>query len=204
MADDRTTILGRVRDALAPLAERAALPDFDRDLAVVRRLLADRDPFAVFAERIKLVNGEAMTDPAALAARLREGGWTHGYCDPLVWPGLQPFFGPEFAVETEFDRTRIDDYKFGITRGIGAVAETGTIVLNDAVTTWRLAALVPWVHVAVLSRAMLVSDLGQAVDALGSDPNVIWCTGSSSTADVEGILIRGVHGPGVQIALFLD
>ena len=67
-----------------------------------------------------------------------------------------------------------------------------------------VAALAPWVHVAVLARSMLVSDLGQAVAALGTDPNVIWCTGSSSTADVEGILIRGVHGPGVQIALFLD
>jgi hypothetical protein len=36
------------------------------------------------------------------------------------------------------------------------------------------------------------------------DPNVIWCTGPSKTADVEGILIEGVHGPGVQVALFVD
>jgi L-lactate dehydrogenase complex protein LldG len=39
---------------------------------------------------------------------------------------------------------------------------------------------------------------------LGSDPNIIWCTGPSKTADVEGILIEGVHGPGVQIALLVD
>ena len=44
----------------------------------------------------------------------------------------------------------------------------------------------------------------QAVAALGSDPNVIWCTGPSKTADVEGILIEGVHGPGAQIALIVD
>jgi L-lactate dehydrogenase complex protein LldG len=43
--------------------------------------------------------------------------------------------------------------------------------------------------------------LPQAVAGLGSDNNVIWVTGPSKTADVEGILIEGVHGPGVQIAL---
>jgi L-lactate utilization protein LutC len=34
-------------------------------------------------------------------------------------------------------------------------------------------------------------------------PNIIWCTGPSKTADVEGILIEGVHGPGEQIALLV-
>jgi L-lactate dehydrogenase complex protein LldG len=98
----------------------------------------------------------------------------------------------------------VDDYQFGITRGAGAIAETGTIILNDALTSARLAALAPWAHVAVISRRLLHSDLLQAVAALGSDPNVIWCTGPSKTADVEGILIEGVHGPGVQIAMFVD
>ena len=41
----------------------------------------------------------------------------------------------------------------------------------------------------------------EAVAALGNDRNVIWCTGPSKTADVEGILIEGVHGPGAQITL---
>ena len=201
---ERNLILDRVRAALAPIADRAKLPEYDRDLAVRRELLAGFDRFEVFSARIKLVNGQALTDPAALAAQLREKGWLHGYCDPALWPRLAPFFGSGFTVETEFDRTRVDDYAFGITRASGAVAETGTIILSDASTSRRLAALTPWVHVAVLQRSEIFGDLSQAVGALGTDPNVIWCTGSSSTADVEGILIRGVHGPGVQIALVLD
>jgi len=199
--DDRESILSRVRGALAPLHERAAMPDYTTEISVMRQMIAGRDPLTVFAERIQRVNGLALTEPAALVEKLRAGGWMRGYCDPVLWPQLAPHFGAEFRVETEFDRTRVDDYAFGITRAAGAIAETGTIILNDATTSRRLAALTPWVHVAVVGRAQIFSDLPEAVAALGPDANVIWCTGPSKTADVEGILIEGVHGPGVQIAL---
>jgi L-lactate dehydrogenase complex protein LldG len=203
MSDDREAILSRVRGALAPLRERAPLPKYDSEIAVMRKLVTGRDPVEVFAERIKRVNGLALTDVAALAAHLRAGKWLRGYCDPAIWPRLAPQFGAEFTVEFDFDRTRVDDYAFGITRAAGAIAESGTIVLNDAMTSRRLAALAPWVHVAVVERSTIFSDLPAAVAALGTDPNVIWCTGPSKTADVEGILIEGVHGPGAQIALVL-
>ncbi len=202
MSDDREAILSRVRGALAPLRDRAPLPDYDSEIAVMRKLIAGRDLAELFAERIKRVNGLALTSVSALVAHLRAGNWTRGYCDPALWPRLAPQFAG-FKVETEFDRTRVDDYAFGITRAAGAIAESGTIVLNDATTSRRLAALAPWVHVAVVERATIFSDLPQAVAALGADRNVIWCTGPSKTADVEGILIEGVHGPGAQIALVL-
>ncbi|PTX95689.1 LUD domain-containing protein [Opitutus sp. ER46] len=201
MSDDRESILSRVRGALAPLHERAPLPDYDSELAVMRKLIAGRDLAELFAERIKRVNGLAVTNAADLVAYLRKGGWLHGYCDPVLWPKLQPAFGPDFTVETTFDRKRVDDYAFGITRAAGAIAESGTIVLNDALTSSRLGALAPWVHVAVIERALIHPDLPTAVAALGTDPNVIWVTGPSRTADVEGILIEGVHGPGQQVAL---
>ncbi|HVU35709.1 MAG TPA: LUD domain-containing protein [Opitutaceae bacterium] len=201
--DDRESILSRVRGALAPLHERAALPEYDAELAVMRKLLAGRDLVEVFSERIKRVNGLALTSVAALVDYLRTNKYTRGYCDPALWPKLAPAFGTEFRIETEFDRARIDDYAFGITRAAGAVAESGTIILNDATTSRRLAALAPWVHVAVIDRATIHPDLPTAVAALGSDPNTIWVTGPSKTADVEGILIEGVHGPGQQIGLIV-
>ncbi len=201
MTADREQILSRVRAALAPLPVRAALPDYDAELTVARKLLGDRDLLTVFAERIKLVNGLLLTDVAALVGHLRAGGWMRGYCDPLLWPQLATHFGPEFTVETVFDRTRVDHFAFSITRAVGAIAETGTIILNDRTTASRLGALTPWVHVTVLDRAAIYPDLGHAIAALGDDPNVIWVTGPSKTADVEGILIEGVHGPGQQIAL---
>lgn len=200
-SDDRESILSRVRGALAPLHARAAMPDYTTELAVMRQMMGSRDELVVFSERLALVNGIALTDPVALVARLRENKWLHGYCDPALWPALAPHFGADFKVETTYDRKRVDDYAFGITRAVGAIAETGTIVLNDATTSRRLGALTPWVHIAVVERAKIFSDLPEAVAGLGQDTNVIWVTGPSKTADVEGILIEGVHGPGIQIAL---
>ena len=203
MSDDREAIMSRVRGALAPLHERAALPQYDAELAVLRKLLAGRDLVEVFAERIKRVNGLALTSPAALVDYLRKNKGLHGYCDPVLWPKLASAFGPDFKVETEFDRTRVDDYSFGITRAAGAIAESGTIILADTTTSRRLGALTPWVHVAVIERATIHPDVPTAVNAFGAEPNIIWVTGPSKTADVEGILIEGVHGPGQQIGLVM-
>ncbi len=203
MSTDRETILARVHGALAPLTKRAPLPAWDTELAVMRRLVAQRDPWELFCERHTAVNGLNVDSAALLASWLREQQHLHGYCDPALWPQLAPHFGSDFNVETVFDRARVDEYLFGITAATGAIAETGTLILTDRDTTNRLAALTPWVHVAVLARASIFADLQQAVAVLGDDPNIIWCTGPSKTADVEGILIEGVHGPGVQIALLL-
>ncbi|MBI2497314.1 MAG: hypothetical protein HYV75_05125, partial [Opitutae bacterium] len=46
-------------------------------------------------------------------------------------------------------------------------------------------------------------DIPTALAAHPADPKIVWVTGPSKTADVEGILIEGVHGPGTQVALLL-
>ncbi len=197
---DRELILARVQAALAPLPKRAPLPQYDDGLAAMRSLIAGRDLAELFAERLALVNGKSYTDPAALAAQLQEGGWIRGYCDPELLALFAPAFGASITCATTYERANVDEFAFGITRAVAAIAETGTLILNDATTTRRLAALAPWVHVGVVRRQDIYADVHQAVMALGSDPNTIWVTGPSKTADVEGILIQGVHGPGAQYA----
>jgi L-lactate dehydrogenase complex protein LldG len=204
MNSDRELILARVKAALAPLPQRAAHPDWEKELVVMRHARGPVDAAAVFAQRLRLVNGTPLTAVSDLVALLASKGWTRGYCDPALLPRFTGAFPANFAVETSFDRSRVDDYQFGITAAAGAIAETGTVILTDTGTSSRLAALAPWVHVAVVPRAKLYLDVPEAVAALGADPNVIWCTGPSKTADVEGILIEGVHGPGVQVALLVD
>lgn len=202
--NDRDAILGRVRDALAPLEKRAPLPDWDREIVIMREARGDVDAWSLFAARLKAVNGTPLDSVAGLVELLEKNGWLHGYCDPALWPRLSKAFPVTFTVETTFDRAHVDVYQFGITRASGAIAETGTLILSDASTSSRLAALAPWVHIGVISKGDLLIDLPHAVEHFGSDPNVIWCTGPSKTADVEGILIEGVHGPGVQVALLVD
>jgi L-lactate dehydrogenase complex protein LldG len=201
MSASRDHILGRVRAALAPVAARAGYPEYADDAATMPGLALATDALAVFKTRLQLVNGIAVENAAELAAWLQANGHTRGYCDPGVWPRLAPAFDRSFQIEHVLERSRIDDYAFGITRAAGAIAESGSIILKDASTSSRLAALAPWVHVAVVSRATVYPDVAAAIAALGDDPNVIWCTGPSKTADVEGILIQGVHGPGAQIFL---
>ncbi|AHF90270.1 lactate utilization protein C [Opitutaceae bacterium TAV5] len=210
----RDTILARVHDALAPLEKRAAYPEFTDDVAVspaIAPSLAgpDADLWAAFSARARLVHGTPLAGgPAALAVWLREKKLTRGYCDPALLAQFRPHLtdadGKPLALETTFDRARVDDYEFGITRAAAAVAETGSLVLSDASTSSRLAALAPWVHIATLTRAQLHATVADAIAALPDDPNIVWCTGPSRTADVEGILIEGVHGPGEQIALLMD
>lgn len=199
----RDQILSRVRAALAPLPRRAPLPEWDRELVRVRQAQTAADPWIPFAARLRSVSGTPLTAVSDLVALLARSGWRRGYCDPVAWPALAPAFPRDFQVETAFDRTRVDDYQFGITVAAGAIAETGTLVLSDQVTSARLAALAPWVHVALLRREQIFPDITAALTALPDDPNIIWCTGPSKTADVEGILIEGVHGPGVQVALLV-
>ena len=204
MSTDREAILSRVRGALAPLEKRVPLPDWNDELIHMRTLRGDVDAWTLFRERLGLVKGLPLEGAPALVAWLEQNGWTHGYCDPGLWPRLQSAFPTGFTVETVFDRARVDDYQFGITRAAGAVAETGTLILTDGATSNRLAALAPWVHIAVLQRDRIHLDLQHAVTELADDPNIVFCTGPSKTADVEGILIEGVHGPGQQVALLLE
>lgn len=182
------------------------MPDWEREIVVLREARGTLDAWSLFAERMKLVNGTPIDSVRGLADYLAQHNYLHGYCDPNLWPKLAPAFEDRsgFKIEHEFDRTRVDDYQFGITAADGAIAETGTLILSDELTSRRLGALAPWVHVAAVKRARIFLDVPAAITALPKDPNVVWCTGPSKTADVEGILIEGVHGPGVQIALLLD
>lgn len=197
---DRETIFNAIHKALDPLPERAPYPEWESHLTVARHARGSMETFDLFLERLAAAKGIALQGWDSLGPFLDKEDAHAGYVDsPLAEKAREALPGRSLA--EAFSREQIDSYAFGITRASGAIAETGTLIFRDADSPHRLAALAPWIHVAVIRRETIIRTLAEAVETFGNDPSIIYATGPSKTADIEGILIQGVHGPGVQACL---
>jgi len=146
-----------------------------------------------------------------------------------VWPALgtgdDPVIGDaslrSFA-EASFAAT------VGITGVEFALAETGSLVVTSWTEGAQLASLAPPVHIALYRRSQLVASLDEVLEKLsvagphpsvpsqvgdggkergdgqGPSRSVVFITGTSRTADIEQILIHGVHGPGEVHAILVE
>ena len=199
MSNERDQIFSAIKSALDPLPERTAYPPWDDAMAVCHAHPDFNTSKELFAHKLEAASGKYFDSCEGLAEFLVAEGYTFGYCDPLLGNHFEGCEGLSF--DTEYDMAKVDAYQFGITRASAAIAETGTIMLTDGDTSARLGALAPWVHIAVIREENIVPTVLDAIQRFGDDPNIIFATGPSKTADVEGILIQGVHGPGVQMAL---
>jgi len=88
----------------------------------------------------------------------------------------------------------------GITSADYALADTGSLVLLSSREEAMMISLLPPVHVAVVPVNRLLTGLDELL-ALRPVPSrlsssMVFITGPSRTADIEQILVRGVHGPG--------
>jgi L-lactate dehydrogenase complex protein LldG len=101
----------------------------------------------------------------------------------------------------------------GITGVEFALAETGSLVVTSLTEGAQLASLAPPVHVALYRRSQLLASLDEVLERLpvASHPDlvlpgrsVVFITGTSRTADIEQILVRGVHGPGEVHAILVE
>lgn len=196
MVDDREELYRAVREAVAPLSEKTPYPEWEASLAVSRT--SDiTEPWETFRSRFETAHGVFFDQVDSLAKFLKEKECLKGYVDA----GLMDVFASAlegFSLTQKWNRKEVDSYDFTITQASGVIAETGTLVLKDHGSVSRLAAVAPWVHVAVVSATNIFETVEDAIREFGSDPSIIFVTGPSKTADVEGILIEGVHGPGVQ------
>lgn len=89
---------------------------------------------------------------------------------------------------------------FGITSADFALADTGTLVMLSSPQEARTISLLPPAHVAVVPRDRILTGLDELLTILPQPAeqtsSMVLITGPSRTADIEQILVRGVHGPG--------
>lgn len=112
------------------------------------------------------------------------------------------------AVATELDLSSVvgDDWpgevwtaQVGITRADLAIAETGSVLIRSGPGRARLHSLTPPVHVVLVHS--IVAHLEEAMPEFAQDRHAVLITGPSRTADIEGVLVRGVHGPGELVVV---
>jgi len=195
---DREQIFHNIREALKE-TQPTPRPEIDLDAFISTRRLENPDLWEDFKTNFEGVRGKCIHDVDALGAFLKEQGCDLGFCDPAFRETIGEPLSRQLPVEYTYSREQADFMMFTITRGSAVVAETGSILLKDRETVNRMAAVTPWVHVAVVDTRHIYRTVLDAIEDLDDDPNVIWVTGPSKTADIEGILIEGVHGPGEQV-----
>lgn len=101
----------------------------------------------------------------------------------------------------------------GVTGVEFMLAESGSLVLTSQTEGAQLASLAPPTHIALYRRSQARASLEEVLERLPvpADPNqavpgraVVFITGPSRTADIEQVLIRGVHGPKEVHAILVE
>lgn len=100
----------------------------------------------------------------------------------------------------------------GLTGAHAALLDSGSLVLVAGPDAPRSVSLLPAAHVCLIPRSVLAADVSALPglleahrDSAGRLPACLnLVTGPSSTADIELVLVRGVHGPVAVEAVGLD
>lgn len=198
----RETIFAGIKSALDPLPHRESRPHVPHGVADAQWLAGETDNVALFTKRATAVGTKVFASISDCLSWLFEQQTKKVFVPESLQQLTAKFDGIVEAVH-HYSRAQVDEIDAAITPAAGAIAESGTIILTDESTPDRLAALAPWTHIAVVRKETIYRSIADALAAMPDDPNIIWATGPSKTADVEGILIQGVHGPGVQGCLLV-
>jgi len=120
-----------------------------------------------------------------------------------------------FVTDADLQR-ETDDWKHayasadvGITAGVAGIAESGAVVIAASENESRSVSLLPHTHVVLLRERDIVPSLQAAATVLrrlvqerGSSA-VTLVDGPSKTADIENVLVTGVHGPRAFVVVLI-
>jgi L-lactate utilization protein LutC len=201
----RETILGKVRTALGRTAGQPAAAEPPARLRIPERSVDERIE-SFFCALGKLAGKTHLAtspeDARDYVARLIAGkpavasnaSFLHT-CGIAGLDGVRTGFMDREALQAACASAAV-----GITSADYALADTGSLVMIASPEEARLVSLLPPVHVAVIPRAKILTGLDELLSIVPRPGDVassmVIITGPSRTADIEQILVRGVHGPG--------
>ena len=189
----------------------------------IRSLLVDRiaDPLASLIQELEAVSGKAFISsetwlPRDLSAYLERAGAKRVILSrdvpvTVLRRRIETVFAGEVLdvrdpgpAKTPFKES-LAQFDTGVTGCAALVAETGTVLLASSPEQPRSASLLPERHVVVARASQVVGTLAEALSRfpVGSLPTALTLvTGPSRTADIEKVLVLGVHGPR-ELAVFI-
>ena len=194
----RETILHKVRTAIGRSAGQAPAPP-----PPVRLRLPERvDLETKFLKSVEGVAGKTHMATSKADAK--------AYADALAENRRTVVSRSKFLAECGFQASEFDSKQqlrdlcatadLGITSADYALADTGTLVMIASPEEARMISLLPPMHLAIVPRERILTGLDEffSLVPLPADrgSSVVFITGGSRTADIEMILVRGVHGPG--------
>ena len=163
------------------------------------------DRIATMRMRIETLAGktERTLDPRAAVAAAIAGKTAVASNSPyLVECGIASLPGVRSGI---VDREELRDVcavvDVGVTSADYALADTGTLVMIASPQEARLVSLLPPAHIAVVPKDRILTGLDELFTRVplpaDASSSLVLITGPSRTADIEQILVRGVHGPGL-------
>jgi L-lactate dehydrogenase complex protein LldG len=182
----REEVLGRVRRH-QPAA--VAMPELPGDI----RAADPRPPLQAFRAALERMGGRWAEPPAdgdldALVARL--------FPDAKVVCSATPELRGTRALDPAQPPATLDDVDVGVVRARFGVAETGSLLLTEAEYVVPALGFLSQHLVVLMDPQRIVPDLHVAYrdPSFTSARYVIFVTGPSATADIEGVLIHGAQG----------
>jgi len=213
----RDTILGRIRQALAdrPEVEVPPVPEVWPEKKPDRQTMLGR-----FARELDAVQGEVHRCGSMEAVRAKLAGLVAelgcarlGAVDrPLARELAHGFSAAEVAwVDDGWDKTAIAGLAASLVSSEMLLADTGSCLVECRTAGERMMCYLPPVCIVVARAQSLREHLPAAWQEIApriADPKLrgesVFITGPSRTADIEKILILGVHGPQRLIVLVVE
>jgi L-lactate dehydrogenase complex protein LldG len=173
--------------------ERSYRREASRPREAVLELLEDR-----LRDYDARVVRAAHVDVRAAAAKMMEERKVRRMVVPVGLPAEWLPDGVEYVVDEGLSAGELDAVGGVVTGATLAIAETGTVVLQNVSGQGRRAAtLVPDYHLCVVRVEDVVETVPEAIERLEATAGLAttFVSGPSATADIEMTRIKGVHGP---------